>query len=321
MDISYTQPLWRAWDRAKGMLFRPFRIETWLVLGASAFLTQMLGHSGMLMNWNGSMGDSHHRSLDANTEAALDRVRETLLRWLANPAVLAAIAAILIVFAVAALVLAWVAARAEFVFLDGVAVRRARFLDPWRRSGKLGRSLFLWRAAFSFAWLLPILCVAVPFSSTVVGMIRGDAFAWPPLGGMIVGCGLATVSALAIGWVNLLMDSFVVPLMYRHDEHASQAWMRFLPLLGAHAGEFVAFTVFTVVLAIGVGVALTIAGVGTCCVGLVLMIIPYVGSVVLLPVTVTARALGPLFLAQFGPEWAVFPPEPVDDEETPATPV
>ena len=122
------------------------------------------------------------------------------------------------------------------------------------------------------------------------------------------------VLLLVVAWISLLMDSFVVPLMYRYDEGARAAWARFWPLPSGQLGSFLAYTVFFIVLAIATGIGLGIAAIGTCCIGLVLMIIPYVGSVVLLPVTITARALGPEFLAQFGPEWAAFPAEPADEE-------
>jgi hypothetical protein len=44
-------------------------------------------------------------------------------------------------------------------------------------------------------------------------------------------------------------------------------------------------------------------GFATCCIGFLLMVTPYVGQVVLLPLHVAYRALGPEFLAQFGPEF------------------
>ena len=64
---------------------------------------------------------------------------------------------------------------------------------------------------------------------------------------------------------------------------------------------------FLLVLAVGVGLAIFVAGFATCCVGFVLLSIPYLGSVILLPVSFTYRAFGPEFLAQFGPEYSIWP--------------
>jgi len=58
------------------------------------------------------------------------------------------------------------------------------------------------------------------------------------------------------------------------------------------------------------------AGALTCCALFLVLAIPYVGTVVLLPVYVTARAFGPEFLAQFGPEFETWPAaDPAPDPE------
>jgi hypothetical protein len=50
-----------------------------------------------------------------------------------------------------------------------------------------------------------------------------------------------------------------------------------------------------------------VAGFLTCCIGFLILAIPYVGSVVLLPVSYLFRALSVEFLEQFGPEYVLFP--------------
>ena len=42
MPISLAVPLQRAWGRMERMLFRPFRLRTWFVLGFAAFLSEYL---------------------------------------------------------------------------------------------------------------------------------------------------------------------------------------------------------------------------------------------------------------------------------------
>jgi hypothetical protein len=46
----------------------------------------------------------------------------------------------------------------------------------------------------------------------------------------------------------------------------------------------------------------------TCCCAGCLLLLPYLGTVLLLPVLVFKRAYPLYFLAQFGPEYDVFPP-------------
>ena len=50
-----------------------------------------------------------------------------------------------------------------------------------------------------------------------------------------------------------------------------------------------------------------VAGLVTRCIGWLLLVIPYIGTVVTLPFWYTLRAFSLEFLAQFGPEYNVFP--------------
>jgi hypothetical protein len=48
----------------------------------------------------------------------------------------------------------------------------------------------------------------------------------------------------------------------------------------------------------------------TCCIAGCLIVLPYLGAVILLPVTVFKRSYSLYYLAQFGPAYNVFPPPP-----------
>jgi hypothetical protein len=303
VQISYTTPLRRAWQHMQAMLFHPFHLERWLVVGFSAFLANLFGGGGGLFTWNGNF--SGREGLPAFGHQ-FEAVRDHVLTLLEKPVVLLAIAFGLVAFGILVLVLAWLTARARFVFLDNVVTTRGAFVEPWGRYGRLGRSLFLWYAAFSFAWLLPIAVAAMPFAHGIAAVFRGEGFLAPPILAMVLHGAAAGVLALLLTFVSFLTCEFVTPLMLLHDETATRAWARFWPLFTSHLGEFVAYALFVLVVCVAVGVVLAVAGVATCCIGLALMMIPYVGTVLLLPVEVTARAYGPAFLAQFGPEWDLF---------------
>lgn len=304
MEITYTAPLRRAWQRMQAMLFRPFHLEKWLVVGLSAFVANLLGTGGGLFGWNNGFSSRHASTPRA--DHALEAAHDQLLALLDKPIVLIVIAAGLVAASVLLLLCSWASARAKFVFLENVITGRGAFVEPWGRYGRLGRSLFLWYAGFSFAWLLPLGAAAVPFWHTIVSALAGTGSVWPSLPGMVLGVGSALLLSVLLAFVTFLASEFVVPLMLMYNESASRAWARFWPLLTSRLGEFIAYTLFVGVVWIGVSVALVVAGVATCCVGLLLMLIPYVCSVLLLPVEVTSRAFGPEFLAQYGPEWDLF---------------
>jgi len=314
VNVSYSDALRRAWHRMQAMLFRPFRLELWLVTGLSAFLARLLREQGSFA-WNFRHPLRAAEPWSASGPA-LDGLRDRLADWLANPAILALIAAGLVIVAAVALVLAYVGARAEFVYLDNVVRSRGEFLAPWHRSGRLGRSLFLWRAGFSFAWLLPLAIVGVPLAGTVQALFSGGGLQVPSFLALLPAMVVAGAVALVLAFLLLVMDEFVVPVMWLNDESAMAAWGRFWPLFTSHLGDFVAYAFFVLVLALVAAMAVLVAGFATCCVGFAILFVPYVGTVAILPLHVTARALGPEFLAQYGPEWNVFA-----KPESPVTPV
>ena len=321
MEISYTTPLRRAWQHMQAMLFRPLLVERWLVIGFAAFVANLLSTGGGLFGWNNGFPSRHSsRAYPPGAEHAFEAVHDHAMALLAKPVVLLAIAIGLAVFGVILLVFAWASARARFVFLDNVVTGQGEFVEPWRRNGRLGRSLFLWCAGFSFCWLLPLGAAAYPFLHTIGDAIRGLGYTRPAFDAIVLAVLTAVLLALVLSFVAFLTHEFVVPLMMMHDEGATRAWGRFWPLLTSHPGEFIAYTLFVAVVWTGVCVALLVAGVATCCIGLGLMVIPYIGTVLTLPLEVTARAYGPWFLAQFGPEWDLFASRAASPEE-PARPL
>src|SRR5262249_18422489 len=130
------------------------------------------------------------------------------------------------------------------------------------------------------------------------------------IGALALAVGLFVPFVIVVLVTIGLTSSFVVPIMYRHDLSATAAWSRLLGLMGENVPSFGLFLLFVFGLLVLVGLGIVAVGLLTCCVGFLLLILPYVGSVLLLPVTLTLRALSLEFLAQFGPEWSVFPQAP-----------
>ena len=314
MNVSYTGPLQRAIARARSILFTPFRLETWLVLGFAAFLSDWFsggwGHSG----WERKIGRGHF----PGGHFPGPHLHDLLPALVWGP-----LLAGLIVLALAVgIVLLWLGSRGKFVLLEGVARGRAAIVEPWNRTAPLGNSLFLWKLGFSVvSGLLMLGLIFATIGSALLGWLgfhERVAMAPPILGGIA----LVGFVGLLVAFVGLLLDDFVVPLMYRHGIRAGEAWRRFLPLLREHLGQFVLYALLVLVLFVAVGAVVVAVGFATCCVGFLLMVTPYVGQVVLLPLHVAYRALGPEFLAQFGPEFQVFASAPTAPAPTPpVTPV
>jgi hypothetical protein len=62
------------------------------------------------------------------------------------------------------------------------------------------------------------------------------------------------------------------------------------------------------------------AFIATCCIACCLMIIPYIGTVLLLPVFAFGRSYSLYYLAQYGPHYDVFPPDPAPTPLPPTQP-
>jgi hypothetical protein len=69
----------------------------------------------------------------------------------------------------------------------------------------------------------------------------------------------------------------------------------------------VGYSFLVLLLVIFVFIGVLLLGFMTCCIGFLVLAIPYINSVILLPVLYTFRAYSVEFLGQFGTEFRLFP--------------
>ena len=112
---------------------------------------------------------------------------------------------------------------------------------------------------------------------------------------------------IVIGYISLFVRDFVVPIMYKYRLGIAEGWFRFLPLFGRYFYLFIIYGLFIFILSVAAVIAVLSLALITCCIGLLLLALPYIGAVIFLPVSYTFRALSIEFLAQFGDEFNVFP--------------
>ncbi len=303
MGISFTEPLERAYGHMKGMLFAPFDLGKWLVVGFGCWLAQLTGDgfggSGV-PTWIASVGDD----ADAATLSAGDWPQT--LRQATGLLGCGALLAFVVAFLLALIVLLiWLSSRGHFVFLDNVVRDRAEIAEPWKRYAVQGNSLFLWRIGFVFAALAVAAAAAVPLIFFIVSLGRRDGFALGETAA--VAASVLPVAAVSVGlaYTQLFLVHFVVPIMRREGLTTNAAWRRFLPLLQDNLARFLIYGLFVLVLWIGVAIAVALTVVFTCCIAAVPLVIPYIGTVALLPVYVAFRAYSVEFLGQFMPQVAL----------------
>lgn len=299
MTIRYSDALTRAWNRMTKTLFQPFDLNVWLKLGFTAWL------SG-LTDCHGGGGNSGNQGKPGWNE--FFSFPERAWAWLqGHPLWFNLIIAGFILFLLIVAVLMWISSRGKFMFLDNVAHSRSRIGEPWEEFRREGNSLFLWRFIFTFLSFLILLLIVVYCFFTAKELYTGDypvsAVFWKVTGLVL----LFLAYVLMVGYISLFLNDFVVPLMYKYRLRTSWGWYRYLPLMGRFFPRFFVYGLFIFVLKVAVVIAVIIAGFFTCFIGLILLAIPFIGALILLPVSYVFRAIGPEFLAQFGDEYNIFP--------------
>ncbi len=301
MSIKFLDPLARAWGRMKKALFHPFDVSKWLVVGFTAFLAG-------LMDWHrGGDGNSARGKGHWDWEDFFD-FPERAWEWLLdNPGWFTLIVLGVVLLILFIILLTWLSSRGKFMFLDNVVHDRAQVVKPWNEYKREGNSLFLWRFCFGFICFLLFISFFVFCFFTLYHLHESYAARQTTILA-IVGMVLLGLTLIIItGYINTFLKDFVVPIMYRHNMKTFQAWSRFLPILSRHFLYFLFWGILNFFLHILAVICVVVLGLFTCCIGIILVIIPYIGTVVTLPLSYTFRAFSVEFLEQFGSDFELFP--------------
>src|SRR6266496_740539 len=290
--IEIFKPFGEAFELTKKILFQPFDLKKWFVIGFAAWLAN-LGVGGGGFNYQ----DNRREGVQKLNEA-LGQIPHSLL--VTSVCVLIAFVLVLIVL------FAWLRARGRFLFIDCIVKNRGAIAEPWRDFRKEGNSYFLFSLLVGLAFLIFAALLSLPL---VAPVISDTAFLHTHNVYLI--CVIATwvfvMLLLVLAWA--LIANFMVPVMYRQQCRALTAFGIVVRLIAAYPGEILLYCLFLIVLVLATAIVACVATCATCCIAA----IPYIGTVILLPVFVLLRSFSLLFLRQFGPDydvWASFmPPE------------
>ncbi len=296
-NLSVIAPVDPALRFTRGLLFERFDLAKWFALGFTAFLAS-LGQGG---GFNPGLGGG-------DRSRAGDGASEILSGWIRHhlALVLAAGAAILLLALALGLLFTWLSSRGKFMFLDNLVKGRAEVADPWRRFQAPGNALFLFRVGVGFAALAVSLSVAACGLLLAYPDLRGHRLGPRSVVALCLGLFLLLVLAVVLGLLRLVVEDFVVPLVYRRGLSPLAALRLFRDeMLAGHEGALLLYVLARIVIALAAGVLVLLGTCLTCCIaGL-----PYLSSVAFLPLIVFTRAYSLYFLAQFGPEWRFLPEE------------
>jgi len=294
MKIEIFKPFGEAYEVMKKILFQPFDLKKWLVLGFAAFLAHLGGGFGFNFNYD-RRSDLRHTPFSQYVTDTMSRIP-----W---PLIIFGTAVFLVVVLAIVILFAWLRARGRFIFIDCIVKNRAAIVEPWSEFRKEGNSYFVFALVLGIAFIIIAALLSLPFMLPVV---RGVTFLHLHDVYLISTITLWAVAVLLLVFCWALVAHFMVAVMYRKRCQASEALRIILALIWQYPGEITLYCLFWIVLGLATAVVACLITCLTCCVAAV----PYVGTVILLPVYLCLRAFSLFFLRQFGPDYDVWAGQP-----------
>jgi hypothetical protein len=271
----------------KKILFQPFELKKWLVIGFAAWLANLGAGGGGIGNFN----------YPDNRREGTQKFNE-LIGQIPPPVLITGIGVLVCIVLLLIVLFAWLRARGRFIFVDCVVRNRAAIVAPWREFRVEGNSFFLFSL---FVVLVLIVVIVIAGLALIVPFIpRGDQAQPGPA--FWIGLSLFVFVVICLAFVWAFLSQLMVPIMYRQRCRARLAFAQTVDLVSSHPGPILLYVLFLLLLAVAaimISCAVTCA---TCCIAA----IPYVGTVILLPIPVTLGVFSLLFLRQFGPDYDVW---------------
>ena len=302
--ISVIDPISAAIAKAKEILFQPFDLGKWFVIGFCAFLAT-LAQSGMGGGSGGGGGNwrsgNHGRGMQG-----FDGIREAIMSNLPIVLIFGSIA--LLVGIALTLLFLWLSSRGQFMFVHCIAENKAEVKRPWSKYLNVGNSLFLFKFA---VWGISLICIglltgigALLFFTIGSGGARVQAMGALMIVLPILLLVVPLVIALTI-FVKFTND-FVMPIMYLRGCRCVDAWREFASLLKINKANFAIYLLFQIVINMAIGAIIFALMIATCCIACCILPIPYLGTVLLLPLLIFEQSYKLYYLAQFGDAYNIF---------------
>jgi hypothetical protein len=288
--IEIFKPFGEAFGVMKKILFQPFDLGKWCVIGFAAFLANLGGGFNFRYNYNqrSDLREWH------GFQNLIDEINQ-IPHWI----IVLGVGSLVTLILAIAVVFAWLRARGRFMFIDCIVKNRGAIAEPWREFRQEGNGYFLFSLLIGCAFLVIVTLLALPF---LLPIVRGVTFLHLHdvyLISMIVLWAVVFL-LLVVAWA--LVAHFMVAVMYRRRCRAHEAFRMALSLIASYPGEITLYCLFWIVLVLGAAFVACASMCATCCIAL----IPYVGTVILLPLYVWLRAFSLMFLRQFGPDYDVW---------------
>ena len=231
--IEIFKPFGESFELMKKILFQPFDLKKWLVIGFAAWLA----------NLGGGGGGANFNYPDNRREEA-HKLNETIGQ-IPQPVLITGICVLICFVLLLIVVFAWLRARGRFIFVDCIVRNRAAIVEPWKELRAEGNSFFLFSLLVVFVLIALIviagLVLIVPFFPWGDQGQPGVAF-W-------IGLSLFVFIAVCVAFVWALTSQLMVPIMYRQRCRARLAFAQTVDLVTSHPGPILLYVLFLLLLA------------------------------------------------------------------------
>src|SRR5260370_2429294 len=164
--IEIFTPFGEAFELMKKILFQPFDLKKWLVIGFAAWLSN-LGSGNYNYNYRGRSDWK-----DVPFLQDLDITFNQIPHWILFTGL-----AVIIALALALIILfAWLRARGRFMFVDCIVKNRGAIVQPWREFREQGNSYFLLGLLVGVVIAVIVSVASLPF---MLPILRGVTFLHP----------------------------------------------------------------------------------------------------------------------------------------------
>src|SRR5207247_2480674 len=128
--IEIFRPFGEAFELMKKILFQPFDLKKWLVIGFAAWLASLGAGGGGGFNYGSNRDEDVQK-----VTAAISQIPQPIL--------VLGISLLIILVLVLVVLFAWLRARGGFMFIDCIVKNRGVIAEPWRNFQKEGNSYFI----------------------------------------------------------------------------------------------------------------------------------------------------------------------------------
>jgi hypothetical protein len=300
--ISYTKTIGEAWDLTRSRLFQPFNLVTWLTVGFAAWLAT-LGQRSSSIGFNLPLDRSQFSDPSITPARMLEQATQFVS---AHLLAIGLIASVILGMAFAlAVLLIWLSSRGKFIFLYNLTRVQPAIQVPWNRFAPQAASLFRWRLVYALITFVFALVFAGTGIALLIPCLAAEQLLMGPAIGLFSMLMVFLLYALIISAINMALEDFIVPLMFRRNIRTNAAWRKFFGLIRRYLWPITAYGILKSLLIAGFFIAFFTVYLLTCCLfccGAVLLALPYINVVVLLPYYVFIKHFNLCFLAQLDPE-------------------